>query len=536
MYCFRCGRKLPGREINCPDCDTPQKKRRRRHRRMVLGLFIFLAGAFTGSLFDTYLFKGEAWKHSFLSEFFSNLKGENNPSNATSTGVTVEMKYSNSVAPSTSDTSTTSTETGKSEDLEKVKEALFPSEQNYNSSDDKSSMANDSKPDDTTVSEVVSPASEIKDELKPIENIPTEIANVLASSPEVVPSGFSIVSDNVNINNEVTIIEGKESDFEISQDATASEASETAPLFTEAAPIQESETPVEPTPVVEQHLIYKNLSLLEASSGDSYHAFMARDGKELLFASNRYDYNGKPTFQCFAKSPSEKVKSERVFEWQGNVWTPELTPDGNMIIFSSDSVQKEHIFLYDRKSGNSMALTSGNTKNMMPCISPDGKRIVFVSNRGDGKNRIWMLEIFNKNKLTQLTKGAVNDCEPRWTPDGKSVVFTRIISAKKISHIMKVDVDPVGEPVAIVSADSRNWMADVSPDNKYIAYTRSLGTNGSKNAIVLQDLSSGQEEVMNFSGISECKRPVWNADGSGFVFHANSKNIKNLYQANFVRE
>ena len=97
MYCFRCGRKLPGREINCPDCDTPQKKRRRRHRRMVLGLFIFLAGAFTGRLFDTYLFKGEAWKHSFLSEFFSNLKGENNPSNATSTGVTVEMKYSNSV-------------------------------------------------------------------------------------------------------------------------------------------------------------------------------------------------------------------------------------------------------------------------------------------------------------------------------------------------------------------------------------------------------------------------------------------------------
>ena len=71
MYCFRCGRKLPGREINCPDCDTPQKRRSRRHKRMLLGLFIFLSGAFVGSLFDTYIFKGEVWKHSFLNEFFA---------------------------------------------------------------------------------------------------------------------------------------------------------------------------------------------------------------------------------------------------------------------------------------------------------------------------------------------------------------------------------------------------------------------------------------------------------------------------------
>ncbi len=530
MYCFRCGRKLPGREINCPDCDTPQKKRRRRHRRMVLGLFIFLAGAFTGSLFDTYLFKGEAWKHSFLKEYLPSAKEGNASVNTTSTGVTVEMKYSEPTAPKT-------TETDNLSEIDKLKEVLFPSEESNNSLDEQTSNVNEKE---SSAGELVSQSDEPKEELKPIENIPTEVADVLAVPPEVPPEAVeaaSIADDNSN--SEVTIVEEKESEFEISEQAVASETSEasgTTQMFVEAAPVKETESVAEQAPVEEHHLIYKNLSLLETSSGDSYHAFMARDGKELIFASNRYDYNGKPTFQCFAKTPSEKASSERVFEWNGNVWTPELTPDGNMIIFSSDSVQKEHIFLYDRKSKNSMALTSGNSKNMMPCISPDGKRIVFVSNRGDGKNRIWMLEIFDKNKITQLTKGAVNDCEPRWTPDGKSVVFTRIITPRKISHIMKVDVDPVGEPVTLVSAESRNWMADVSPDNKYIAYTRSLGADGNKNVIVLQDLVSGKEEILNFSGISESKRPVWNADGSGFVFHANKKNIKSLYQANFVRE
>lgn len=531
MYCFRCGRKLPGREINCPDCDTPQKKRRRRHKRMVLGLFIFLAGAFTGSLFDTYLFKGEAWKHSFLKEYLPFAKEGNTPVNTTSTGVTVEMKYSDSAAQKT-------TETDNLSEMDKLKEVLFPSKENNNSMDEQTSTTGEEN--GTSDNQVVSQTDEPNDALKPMENIPTEVANVLAVPPEVLSTTVETASAAIdNSSNDVTIVEEKESDFEISGQEVASEtleASGTSQMFVEAAPIQETESVAEQAPVAEQRLTYKNLSLLETSSGDSYHAFMARDGKELIFASNRYDYNGKPTFQCFAKTPSEKASSERVFEWNGNVWTPELTPDGNMIIFSSDSVQKEHIFLYDRKSKNSMALTSGNSKNMMPCISPDGKRIVFVSNRGDGKNRIWMLEIFDKNKITQLTKGAVNDCEPRWTPDGKSVVFTRIISPRKISHIMKVDVEHVGEPVVLVSGESRNWMADVSPDNKYVAYTRSLGADGNKNVIVLQELTSGKEEILNFPGISESKRPVWNADGSGFVFHANKKNIKSLYQANFVRE
>ena len=69
MYCFKCGKKLPARVVNCPECDTPQKRRQRYRRRMILGLFIFLAGAVAGSLFDSLFFKGQAWEHSFLGAF-----------------------------------------------------------------------------------------------------------------------------------------------------------------------------------------------------------------------------------------------------------------------------------------------------------------------------------------------------------------------------------------------------------------------------------------------------------------------------------
>ena len=155
---------------------------------------------------------------------------------------------------------------------------------------------------------------------------------------------------------------------------------------------------------------------------------------------------------------------------------------------------------------------------------------------GGGKSHIWVVDLFNSSKLLQITKGNYNDREPRWSSDGKSIVFTRIIENMKLSHIMKVNIDTLGEPETIVSDASRNWLADYSPDGTLLAYTRSMSTNGSRNVIILRDVSSGHEEELKFPGINDSYRPVWLADGSGFVFHVNKKAGKQLYKANFSRE
>ncbi len=550
MYCFRCGKKLPGREINCPDCDTPQKRRQRRHKRMLLGLFIFLSGAFVGSLFDTYVFKGEVWKHSILNNLidkFENKPSENKPdiiaSNTISPNIEVKMQYNDS-----SSNNSISLYSEK-EDLENAE----PIPENYvKQTEIKDKVISDEniKPNNTEnqnkdINNIQS--NETKELVKANENThevnKNEIASVStnninkSASSQSEPSNTKtpdlIATNSANSSevekpktDEVVIVE----EFDNGSTEVVEPIGETASFTETSQVIPDSDL------FPRGNLVYKNVSLLEVSDRNSYHGFKSKKGNELVFASDRIDYKGKPTFQCFIKSPSEKAKATRVFEWKGNVWTPELTPDSNMIIFSSDSQPPEQIFLYDRKSKNSMALTSGNSKNMMPCISPDGKKIAFVSNRGDGKNRIYTLDIFNNKKVTQITKGNVNDREPRWTPDGKSIIFTRIIENMKISHIMKVDIDPLGEPTALVTNNSRNWMADISPDNKILAYTRSLNEGGSKNVIVLQDLKSKKEEILSFPGIYESFRPVWNSDCSGFVFHVGKKTGKCIYQANFLRE
>ncbi len=55
-------------------------------------------------------------------------------------------------------------------------------------------------------------------------------------------------------------------------------------------------------------------------------------------------------------------------------------------------------------------------------VSADGKHVVFAINMGRGQH-LFMMDVDGKN-LAQLTSGHVVDAQPSWSPDGRWVVFT----------------------------------------------------------------------------------------------------------------
>lgn len=468
MYCFKCGKKLPARVVNCPECDTPQKRRQRYRRRMILGLFIFLAGAVAGSLFDTLFFKGQAWEHSFLGAF---------------TDGSEQPQPGQQVA---SNTMIDSSESAGENKIDTVSESA-------------SAGASFSMTAGVSTQEGSAPAT-----LSPVENA--------SDSVPMSASAAQMLSGNAKI--------------AVASESFSDVASAAAASGVDAAAEKKTFPPGQ--------LVFKKTEVLEKSASSDYHGFMARDGSELIFASNRQKVDDRPVYQCFRRPADGSGTAEKVFTWPGNVWTPETTPDNHMVVFSSDSSKPEHIFVYDRKSGNSMPLTSGTSKNMMPAISPDGRLIAFVSNR-KGSNDIWLIGLEGSN-LMQITSGEHDDREPRWSPDGSALIFTRIVEPLKNSQIMKVTLEPLGEPQTLISSAKRNWLADLSPDGQYLAFTRSESTDGSKNSIFLHELATGKENALKLLAGAECFRPVWNADCSGFVFHATTSQGRSLYQAVFTRE
>jgi dipeptidyl aminopeptidase/acylaminoacyl peptidase len=98
--------------------------------------------------------------------------------------------------------------------------------------------------------------------------------------------------------------------------------------------------------------------------------------------------------------------------------------------------QRSHLVLFEIGSRRSEPLTSGESDELLPAWSPDGKTIAFVSKRGPDPDRtdvwqIWAIEPRAGAAPRQVTTESVSsnqsdwDSRLDWSPDSKSIAFVQ---------------------------------------------------------------------------------------------------------------
>ncbi|MEP5611764.1 MAG: biopolymer transporter TolR, partial [Cyclobacteriaceae bacterium] len=85
-------------------------------------------------------------------------------------------------------------------------------------------------------------------------------------------------------------------------------------------------------------------------------------------------------------------------------------------------------------AGGSNNLTSYSER---PSWSPDGKQIVFNSNR-DGDDEIYVIRV-DGSGLRQLTNNDDDDYTPFWSPDGDFISFGSNRDGNSEIYVMKAD-------------------------------------------------------------------------------------------------
>jgi dipeptidyl aminopeptidase/acylaminoacyl peptidase len=89
--------------------------------------------------------------------------------------------------------------------------------------------------------------------------------------------------------------------------------------------------------------------------------------------------------------------------------------------------QRLHIFVVEVATKQARQLTQGNTDEHSIDWSPDGKEILFVSNREPNQDEFFNYDVFAlkvaDNSIRRLTATESNEYEPLWSPDGKHIVF-----------------------------------------------------------------------------------------------------------------
>src|SRR5690606_27202743 len=104
---------------------------------------------------------------------------------------------------------------------------------------------------------------------------------------------------------------------------------------------------------------------------------------------------------------------------------PAVDPTGSFIVYASTR-HRQTADLYLARIGQSAVtqLTSDAGNDVMPAISPDGKRIAFCSDRS-GNWDIYILDTTAGGAAgaVQLTSDPGHELHPSFSPDGKSLVY-----------------------------------------------------------------------------------------------------------------
>jgi dipeptidyl aminopeptidase/acylaminoacyl peptidase len=111
---------------------------------------------------------------------------------------------------------------------------------------------------------------------------------------------------------------------------------------------------------------------------------------------------------------------------------PQISPDGRQVAYVVTTVDlganktSSAIWLAatDGK-GEPRALTTSGKKDRHPRWSPDGKRLLFESNRG-GDFQLWYLDL-SGGEAKQLTSISTEANNALWSPDGKQIAFVSAV-------------------------------------------------------------------------------------------------------------
>ena len=230
-------------------------------------------------------------------------------------------------------------------------------------------------------------------------------------------------------------------------------------------------------------------------------------------------------------------------------YSPSWSPDGKRIAFVSRRDGHVHpirgwftseIYVMDADGGNPQNLTNDPHHDWAPSWSPDGKRIVFGSERDRGKDNphnteIYVMDADGKNQRN-LTNNRTEDMYPAWSPDGERIAF----SARREGHVVH-NLDITYE-IYVMDADGQNeqrltenrnndWSPSWSPNGERIAFASDRKGNWENYDIYVMDADgSNQQKLTNHRG--DDWFPSWSPDGERIAFMSERDENTEIYVIN----
>src|SRR5262249_43535318 len=147
----------------------------------------------------------------------------------------------------------------------------------------------------------------------------------------------------------------------------------------------------------------------------------------------------------------------------------DLPPDGRLVLSSLLARQNlVETSLGARNLVDGRRLTSGMAIDRQPVYSPDGKSVMFSSNRG-GTLDLWEVSV-ETGGMHRVTDDPEDDWDPAYSPDGRSIFWCSSRSGAFEIWAARRD-GSAPRQVSRDSLDAEN--PSVTPDNRWVLYSSS---------------------------------------------------------------
>jgi dipeptidyl aminopeptidase/acylaminoacyl peptidase len=177
------------------------------------------------------------------------------------------------------------------------------------------------------------------------------------------------------------------------------------------------------------------------------------------------------------------------------------------------------IWLLDRETGAQSQFTSGPAADWGPLWSPDGRSIIFSSNRrGD-------LELFHRDASSDqdtadplATRGS-NPVAQSWSPDGRFVLYSAFDEKSRMDlWLLPMFGDRAAVP--LLQSEFSEQQGQISPDGRWFAYT---SDESGREEVYVRRFPKGDAKIrVSATGGGD---PRWRRDGSELFYIAIDRQL-----------
>ena len=227
----------------------------------------------------------------------------------------------------------------------------------------------------------------------------------------------------------------------------------------------------------------------------------------------------------------------------GSLINAQFSPDGHYIVFSKPqkkNSRKRDIFLYSIDENIELPLIVHNADDHVFGWSPDGKSILFMSDR-TGTKDTWMVHIsgYKAKGDPLLVMKNIGIIHPMgFTQDGSFYYNTQ---GSDVLDVYSAEIDPVtGLVLKKVEKESlpttgNNRYPDWSPDGKRLLYVSRRGLNHNLTVLCVYSKESGEvseilDERSPASNFLHVGRPRWSSDGNSIIFLGSDHGAWGIYK------